>query len=98
VPDLIEYRDVSKDPNQIVQKVPVIKTFEGKATDAMRIEGPGELGLSVGRQRLGLVALHNHPQFLQNIRLPQLDTPNATDRHRGPGPDTRPRGRGAAFQ
>ncbi len=35
VPDLIEYRDLSKDPNQIVQKVAVINTFEGKATAAM---------------------------------------------------------------
>ena len=75
VPDLIEYRDMSKDPNQIVQKVAVIETFEGKATDAMRSRGMANWGLSLGRQRLGLLALHNHPQFLQNIRLPRLDTP-----------------------
>ena len=75
VPDLIEYRDVSRDPNQIVQKVAVIETFEGKATDAMRTRGLANWGLSLGRQRLGLLALHNHPQFLQNIRLPRLDTP-----------------------
>ena len=75
VPDLIEYRDVSKDPNQIVQKVAVIETFEGKATDAMRSRGLANWGLSMGRQRLGLLTLHNHPQFLQNIRLPRLDTP-----------------------
>jgi hypothetical protein len=75
VPDLIEYRDNSKDPNQIVQKVAVIETFEGKATDAMRSRGMANWGLSLGRQRLGLLALHNHPQFLQNIHLPRLDTP-----------------------
>ena len=75
VPDLIEYRDVSKAPNQIVEKVAVIETFEGKATDAMRSRGLANWGLSLGRQRLGLLALHNHPQFLQNIRLPRLDTP-----------------------
>ncbi len=74
VPDLIEYRDV-KDPNQIVQKVAVIETFEGKATDAMRLRGMANWGLSMGRQRLGLLTLNNHPQFLQNIRLPRLDTP-----------------------
>ena len=74
VPDLIEYRDV-KDPNQIVQKVAVIETFEGKATDAMRSRGMANWGLSMGRQRLGLLTLNNHPQFLQNIRLPRLDTP-----------------------
>jgi hypothetical protein len=75
VPDLIEYRDVSKDPNQIVEKVPVVQTFEGKATDAMRSRGLANWGLSMGRQRLGLLTLHNDPQFLQNIRLPRLDTP-----------------------
>ncbi len=75
VPDLIEYRDMSKNPNQIVQKVAVIETFEGKATDAMRSRGLANWGLSMGRQRLGLLTLHNHPQFLQNIRLPRLDTP-----------------------
>ena len=75
VPDLIEYRDASKDPNQIVQKVAVINTFEGKATDAMRSRGLANWGLSMGRQRLGLLTLHNHPQFLQNIRLPRLDSP-----------------------
>ena len=75
VPDLIEVRDVSKDPNQIVQKVAIIETFEGKATDAMRSRGMANWGLSMGRQRLGLLTLHNHPLFLQNIKLPRLDTP-----------------------
>ena len=75
VPDLIEYRDISKDPNQIIEKVAVIETFEGKATNAMRSRGLANWGLSMGRQRLGLLTLHNHPQFLQNIRLPRLDTP-----------------------
>ena len=59
VPDLIEYRDMSKDPNQIVEKVAVIDTFEGKATDAMRSRGLANWGLSMGRQRLGLLTLHN---------------------------------------
>src|SRR4029077_20552334 len=75
VPDLIEYRDANKDPNKIVEKVAVIQTFESKATDAMRSRGIANWGLSLGRQRLGLLTLHNHPQFLQNIRLPRLDTP-----------------------
>ena len=74
VPDLIEYRDMSKDPNQIIEKVAVIETFEGKATDAMRSRGMANWGLSMGRQRLGLLTLHNHPQFLQNIKLPRLDS------------------------
>lgn len=75
IPDLIEYRDISKDPNQIVQKVAVINTFEGKATDEMRSRGLANWGLSMGRQRLGLLTLHNIPQFMQNIRLPRLDSP-----------------------
>jgi hypothetical protein len=75
IPDLIEYRDAGKDPNQIVQKVAVIETFEGKATDAMRSRGIASWGLSMGRQRLGLLTLHNQPQFMQNIKLPRLDTP-----------------------
>jgi Animal haem peroxidase len=75
VPDLIEYRQIDKDPNQIAQKVPVIDTFEGKATDAMRSGGLDNWALSMGRQRLGLLTLHNIPQFLQNIRLPRLDSP-----------------------
>jgi hypothetical protein len=75
IPDLIEVRDVGKDPNQVVQKVAVIETFEGKATDAMRSRGMANWGLSMGRQRLGLLTLHNHPMFMQSIRLPRLDTP-----------------------
>lgn len=75
IPDLIEYRDLSKDPNQIVQKVAVINTFEGKATDEMRSRGLANWGVSLGRQRLGLLTLHNIPQFMQNIRLPRLDSP-----------------------
>jgi Animal haem peroxidase len=74
VPDLIEYREV-KDPNKIVEKVAVIATFESKATDAMHTGGMANWGLSMGRQRLGALVLHNHPQFLQNIKLPRLDTP-----------------------
>src|SRR5262249_25133469 len=64
-----------KDPNQIAQKVAVINTFEAKATDAMRSRGLANWGLSMGRQRLGLLTLHNIPQFMQNIRLPRLDSP-----------------------
>jgi hypothetical protein len=75
VPDLIEYRDLTKDPNQIAEKVAVINTFEGKSTDAMHTGGMANWGLSMGRQRLGILTLHNHPQFMQNILLPRLDTP-----------------------
>ena len=53
----------------------MINTFEGKATDAMRSRGLANWGLSMGRQRLGLLTLHNTPQFMQNIKLPRLDSP-----------------------
>jgi hypothetical protein len=75
IPDLIEYRDLSQDPNRIAQKVGVINTFEAKATDAMRSRGMANWGLSMGRQRLGLLTLHNVPQFMQSIQLPRLDSP-----------------------
>jgi Animal haem peroxidase len=73
VPDILEYRDI-KDPNQIQKKIPVIDTFRGKATAAMREGGLANWALSMGRQRLGLLALRNHPLFLQNLDLrPRID-------------------------
>jgi hypothetical protein len=75
VPDLIEFRDLSKDPNQIAAKISVISTFEGRSAEAIRSGGMANWGLSMGRQRLGLLTLHNHPQFMQNILLPRLDSP-----------------------
>jgi hypothetical protein len=74
VPDLIEYRDLQKDANQIQNKIPVIETFQGKATDAMRSRGLANWALSMGRQRLGLLALQNHPRFLQNVKMGRLDS------------------------
>ncbi|HYO16002.1 MAG TPA: peroxidase family protein [Thermoanaerobaculia bacterium] len=75
VPDLIEYRDWS-DPNAITAKVPVIETFRGKASTAMRDRGLANWALSMGRQRLGLLTLGNHAQFQQNITLPRLQSPS----------------------
>ena len=74
VPDLIEYRDLQKDANQIQNKIPVIETFQGKATDAMRSRGLSNWALSMGRQRLGLLALQNHPRFLQNVKMGRLES------------------------
>jgi hypothetical protein len=73
VPDLVEYRDWS-DPNAITAKVPVIETFRGKASTAMRERGLANWALSMGRQRLGLLTLGNHAQFQQNITLPRLQS------------------------
>jgi Animal haem peroxidase len=74
VPDLIEYREWGKDPNVIQSKIPVVETFRGRATQAMRERGLANWALSMGRQRLGLLTLQNHPLFLQNLSLPRLPT------------------------
>lgn len=73
VPDLIEYRDINN-ANAIVNKVPVVATFRGRATDAMREHGLANWAVSMGRQRLGALALQNHPQFLQNLDMRRLST------------------------
>jgi hypothetical protein len=74
VPDMIEFRDLS-DPDKIANRVPVIDTFRAKATAKMHEGGLSNWALSLGRQRLGLLELRNHPQFLQNLDLrPRLDT------------------------
>jgi hypothetical protein len=74
VPDLIEYREWNNDPNQIRNKVPVIETFQAKSAEAMRTSGLANWALSMGRQRLGALALQNHPRFLQNLKLPRLQS------------------------
>lgn len=74
VPDLLEYRDLAGDPNKIVKRVPVVETFQGKATDFMHNMGLANWGLTLGRQRLGLLTLHNSPLFLQNLKMGRLDS------------------------
>lgn len=75
VPDLIEYREWSDDPNVISRKIPVVKSFRGAATEMMGATGIANWALSMGRQRLGLLALQNHAQFLQNLTMSRLKTP-----------------------
>jgi len=72
VPDLIEYREWGKDPNVVRNKIPVVDTFRGRATEPMRRRGLANWALSMGRQRLGMLTLQNHPRFLQNLELPRL--------------------------
>jgi hypothetical protein len=75
VPDLLEFRALDQNPNEIREKIAVIDTFRGKATEAMHRGGLPNWALTMGRQRLGALALRNHPQFLQNLDLrPRLDT------------------------
>lgn len=75
VPDLIEYREWSDSPNTINEKIPVVNTFRAKATEAMHSRGLANWAISMGRQRLGLLFLQNHPQFLQNLKLERLNSP-----------------------
>ena len=72
VPDLIEYRQWDAEPNQVRNKIAVVDTFRSRATQAMRERGLANWALSMGRQRLGLLTLANHPKFLQNLELPRL--------------------------
>jgi Animal haem peroxidase len=74
VPDMLEFRELN-DPNGIRKRIPVIDTFRGKATAKMHEGGLANWALTMGRQRLGLLQLRNHPQFLQNLDLrPRLDS------------------------
>jgi heme peroxidase len=74
VPDLLEFRDLA-DANAIRKRVPVVDTFRGKATAAMRDGGLSNWAVTMGRQRLGALTLRNQPQFLQNLDLrPRMDS------------------------
>ncbi|SJM91508.1 Animal heme peroxidase [Crenothrix polyspora] len=73
IPDLLEFREL-QNPNTITKKVPVVSTFRGKATQAMTDGGLSNWAMSMGRQRLGALTLQNHPQFLQNLEMPRLQT------------------------
>jgi hypothetical protein len=74
VPDLIEYREWSGNPNAITAKLPVGSMFRRAASETMHSRGLANIALSMGRQRLGVLALGNHPVFLQNLSMPQLDS------------------------
>ena len=74
VPDLLEYRDLAADPNKIAKRIPIVETFQGKATPYMQTMGIENWGLTLGRQRLGLLTLHNSPMFMQNLKMGRLDS------------------------
>lgn len=71
VPDLLEYREW-KDPNAITAKLPVGSMFRRGASETMHSHGLANIALSMGRQRLGVLTLGNHPAFLQNVSMPHL--------------------------
>ena len=75
IPDVVELRDRESDPNEITGRIPVAATLRDKATASMRRHGIADWALSLGRQRMGALTLHNHPHFLQNLNIPRLNTP-----------------------
>src|SRR5262249_55937148 len=75
VPDLLEYREWNNGPDAVRSKLPVVSMFRAPASAAMRGHGLATMALSMGRQRLGALHLQNHPAFLQNLEMPQLDSP-----------------------
>lgn len=77
VPDMLELRSADS-PDHIRARLPVVSTFRGAATPVIEELGLTELGLSLGRQRLGLLGLQNHPQFLQNLPIPAARSGSGT--------------------
>jgi hypothetical protein len=73
VPDMIEFRNYRK-PNAIQSQVPVVDTVRGESSGQMPSGSLPNWGLSMGRQRLGLLQLRNHPLFLQNLEMPHLES------------------------
>ncbi|MEE9425692.1 MAG: peroxidase family protein [Methylococcales bacterium] len=71
LPDILEYREL-ENPNETKEKITVVSTFRGRATEAMDSRGLENWAVSMGRQRLGLLFLQNHPQFLQNLVMNRL--------------------------
>ncbi len=75
LPDILELRDY-RQPNAISGTVPVVNTIRGAASGMISEHGLADWALSMGRQRLGLLHLQNHPMFLQNLAMPHLDSPS----------------------
>jgi hypothetical protein len=75
VPDLLELRRLSA-PDQIAKKVPAVNAFRAGASEILQRDGIADWALSMGRQRLGALTLQNHGLFLQNLPLPQRDSPS----------------------
>ena len=70
VPDLIEFRRLRRDPNAIREQGPGrSRRSAARPRGFMRERGLANWALSMGRQRLGLLALQNHPRFLQNLPI-----------------------------
>jgi Animal haem peroxidase len=75
LPDLIEYRDLSANPNRIDSKIPLASMVRASGSHAMRRRGTATWAVSFGRQRAGKLTLRNHPLFLQNLEMPHTPSP-----------------------
>lgn len=75
LPDMIEFRNYN-DANAIQANIPVVDAVRGDTTAEMRSRGIENWALSMGRQRLGLLHLQNHPMFLQNLDMPHIQSPS----------------------
>ncbi|MDX2481825.1 MAG: peroxidase family protein [Desulfuromusa sp.] len=75
VPDMIEFRD-HRNANAIKTTIPVVDAVRGATTQQMQSGRLENWALSMGRQRLGLLQLQNHPLFLQNMDMPHLGSPS----------------------
>jgi hypothetical protein len=74
LPDLLEYRELEGDPNRVAGRKPIVDSFRGEASNMMTSIGLANAALSMGRQRLGLLTLGNHPRFLQNLKMERLES------------------------
>jgi len=78
LPDLLEYRNLQDNPNVVRESVPLSSLVRAAGTRALRERGLINWALSLGRQRLGQLALQNHPRFLQDLAVPWI--PSTTGR------------------
>ena len=73
VPDLLEFRELDA-PHAIQSMTPVVETAFSGSVRALHAGGLANWALSLGRQRLGLLGLGNHPRFLQRLEMPRLQS------------------------
>ena len=69
--------EAERDPEA---RCPSSRRSAAKRLPFMRDRGLANWALSLGRQRLGLLALQNHPRFMQNLRDRAPEESDAADR------------------
>ena len=75
VPDMIEFRELVATRMRSPSACRWSRRSAPRRPPQMRQGGLSNWAVSMGRQRLGLLLLRNHPQFLQNLDIrPRFDT------------------------